>query len=202
MDIDAAYASVGVLAAATPGPWTDDVIDVWADSFSKLGDPVVLKQVVQRFALNWTGMFRPSLGQVVEAYDEAQRWKRARALPSAAQVHCDGSGWIATGAGLRPCRRCNPAAHEVFTDSDKLDRWRDGTQLVELDVSVERGKGGATKFANGAPPICSPAIDGSVMVLPPATGIDVARQAYELECVAAGRTPNLDRFARMLGGPR
>ncbi len=199
MDHNDAYAAAGVLVGACPGPWTDDVIDVWADAFARLNEPRTLLHCVQRFALNWTGQYRPALGEVIQAYEEAVQFQRRRALPSSASVHCDGSGWIGTGAGYRPCKRCNPAAAAVFADADKLERWRSGERIVELDVGVEKGKAGAAKWVGGAPPQCSPAVDGQALTLPPAVGVGVARDAYEVECAAAGREPNVRHFSAALG---
>ena len=199
MDDNDAYAAVGVLVAACPGPWTDDVIDVWADAFAKLADPQTLMASVQRFAINWTGQWRPSLGEVMSSYEEAVAYRRRRALPSGASVHCDGSGWIATGAGHRPCKRCNPGLAAVFADDDKLTRYRNGERLTELDVGVSKGKGGAMKHDGGAPPICSPAHDGDALTLDSDVGRRIARDAYLLECAAAGREPKLKHFDQMAG---
>lgn len=189
MTEDEAFVPLTILVNTTPGPWTDETVDVWHAAFVRLAEPSTLLNVVERFVLAYTSQWRPTLGQVVEAYDDAVLWRRRRALPSG-NVHCDGSGWISTGSGYRPCGRCNPAAHQAFRDQDTIDRWRDGESLATLDVGVERGKQGALRFEHGPAPACHPAHDGGITVVPAARGLVLARAAYEEECRAAGRKPS------------
>lgn len=195
--IDQAHRALGFLVGATPGPWNDDVVDVWISQFSKVSDGDVLIGVCERLAREWTDRYRPSLGEVLAAHDAMIQNRTRRALPSA--VHCDGSGWVAQTVGRFPCRRCNPALAEVFDDEESLDRWRHGTPLWLLDVGVERRRDGSLRHRDGPPPICTPAHDdGGLLRVEPRIGIAVAREAYEAECRAASREPNVERFERVV----
>lgn len=190
-----AWTCVGVLAAVTPGPWNDDVVTVWANAFAQLDDADLLHATIDNLVLHWTSDYRPTLGQVIEAYDARRRFRLRELLPST--THCDGSGWVPDGATYRPCGRCNPALAQVYRDHDKLAAWRAGVPLWTLDVGVERKRNGQLRYVRGEPPTCHVMHDDGVLSLNAAVGIDVAKAAYEAEVTASGRKPKRERFERM-----
>lgn len=193
MNTDHAMTCLGLLVGACPGPWNDDVIDVWVEQFTRLDDGEVLLAAVTTLITQWTSTYRPSLGEVIEAYHNTRSMRLRRLLPST--THCDGSGWVAGAGELVPCQRCNPALAEVFADQEKHHAWRSGTPLWSLDVGVERKRDGRLRYTAGDPPTCHPVHDGGLLDLPKGRGIEVARQAYEAECKAAGRKPKGKQFA-------
>lgn len=201
MTEDEAMACLGVLIGTTPGPWPDSAIEQWIEAFMRVDQPSTLRIVCQRAAERYVGQYRISLGEIMTTYHDQVRFKRVRALPSGI-AHCDGSGWIGSADGLRPCARCNPAIARVFAESSDLDRYRDGVPLHELGVGVERTRGGKMRHEHGDPPQCQPAHDDGLMVVSREVGWQVARDAYISECVAAGREPKLAHFDQMVGAGR
>lgn len=196
MNEDEAYGAIGVLSATTPGPWTDEIAVEWAKQFMKLSDGALLQTACQQLAASWDSKWRPTLGEVVEAYESLRQDRMRALLPST--VHCDGSGWIEVPDGRRPCRRCNTALAEVWADADKLRRYRDGAPIWTLDVGVERKRDGTLKWTNGAPPQCHPVHDG-LLVVTPERGWAIARDAYLADCAERGVKPNPKRFAAWSG---
>lgn len=199
MTEDEAYASVSVLVNTTPGPWNDAVVEQWVEAFMRLDQPNVLRVVCQRIAERYVGNYRLSLGEVVTTYHEQVKFVRVRSLPSGI-AQCDGSGWLGSADGLRPCPRCNPAIATTFRDDDLLARYRDGTPLHELGVGVEKNRGGKMRFEHGDPPQCHPATLGGLEVVDPARGWQIALDAYEAECRSMGRDPKRSHFTAMAGG--
>lgn len=186
--------ALGILVGATPGPWTDATVLVWIDAFVKLDEPDLLHATCENLALHWTSQYRPSLGEIIEAYEARHNYRIRRVLPST--THCDGSGWVNDGAGQQPCGRCNPALAEVFADSDKYQSWRTGTPLWLLDVGVEKKRSGQLRYIGAEPPNCHPAHDGGVFDVEANRGLAIAKAAYVEECRSLGHQPVMEHFTQ------
>lgn len=196
MNTDDAMRALGILVGAVPGPWNDDVIDVWTEQFERLDDAASLEGAVTTLVTQWTSTYRPSLGEVIEAYHAARNYRVRRLLPST--THCDGSGWVDRGGQFVPCHRCNPALADVFADQEKHEAWLSGTPLWSLDVGVERKRDGRLRYTSGDPPQCHRAHDGGVLDLPQGKGVAVARAAYEAEVKSLGRKPKWKQAAAVV----
>lgn len=193
---------LGLLIGGTPGPWNEDVVDVWLDKFAALDDADALHRVCSDLIDGWTERYRPAMGEVIEAYHARRALRMRELLPSTTQ--CDGTGWVPTGkpGERRPCRRCNSALAEVFDDPDKLERWRNGIGLHQLDVGVERKRDGSMRRTRGDNPICHAAPDGGVLDVDTKRGVPIARQAYRDERESQGREvtyKGFDRTVRAIG---
>lgn len=202
MTEDEALAALGVLICATPGPWNDDVVAVWSEAFERLEQPNTLRTVCLLVAGEHRDRYRLPLGEVVSRYYEQVRYQRVKALPSGI-AQCDGSGWLPTGDGMRPCSRCNSALHTVWSSDDLLDRYRSGTPLHDLGVGVTKNRKGELRYENGRDALhCTPAHDGGLENVAPAVGLAVARAAYETERRAMGLKPKVEAFDRWLRAAR
>lgn len=202
MSEDEALAALGVLIGATPGPWTDDVVSVWIEAFERLDQPNTLRTVCMLAAEEHRDRYRIPLGEVVARYWEQTRYQRAKALPSGV-AQCDGSGWMPTAGGMRPCPRCNPGLHTVWSSADLLERYRHGASLHELGVGVTKNRKGEMRWENGRDPVrCAPAPDGGLDLVRPAIGVAAARAAYEQERRSMGLEANVEQFDRWLSDAR
>ncbi len=80
---------------------------------------------------------------------------------------CDGTGWMESGDGYRPCPACNPFLSERFSDG-------------VLHVTGEEHKKAVREWAdeNAMPAPCrSIDFEGSAAI-PPSRGVAIAREAY------------------------
>jgi len=82
----------------------------------------------------WQNSQRPTHGQIIALYREAQRLNLARKQDARYKAACDGTRW---NQGV-PCPRCNPYLHDVWQDPDLWGRFLDGTPLhvVHPDVRL------------------------------------------------------------------
>lgn len=191
-----AFEAVGVLVGSTPGPWSDDVVEVWVKAFMDLGEPEPLLAACRGVSMHHDSGYRPNLSAVIDRYNETVQWRRRSALPDG-MVHCDGSGWVPSGVGMRPCPRCSPALSAVFRDPDEYEQWAKGVGLHRLGVGVELVRG-QMRWVGSPPPRCHVAVDdGPVLVLDPRRGMALAHAAYVEERSAQGRQPSEQFFRAM-----
>lgn len=193
MNADDALRCVGRLVGGAPGPWDEPSVQTYTDEFMSWTGPhaaEVLTTVVAELVATWDIPFRPMISEIHD------RWSRAMAvrtpvLPPTSAVHCDGSGWTWTEHGLVPCPRCNGAAAAVYADGSKLNRWRTGTDLEDLEVGVERVKGVLRYIDRREPVLCAEWEEDPVE---PAVGRRAAWNGYQEQCEDDGRQPNPSHF--------
>jgi hypothetical protein len=190
-----AMRAVGRLVGGTPGPWDEFAMQTYSDEFETWSGPhagEVLDTVCAELVRHWEAGHRPSVAEVRERWSSAMA-VRTPMLPPSTAVHCDGSGWNRAVDGTStPCPRCNGALAAVYADPSRLDRWRDGVDLPDLEVGVERTRAGLRYVDRREPVHCQPWPEEAMS---PALGKTVAWKAYAEVCAALGRDPGGSHFA-------
>jgi len=195
-----------------PTPWTgqdevmqDQTTDLWLDIMQGSGVSIEdFRDAGTAWMAGDGAEYFPSPMDLLRIIAKAQRSAGGGHRYPECISQCDGSGWIKADDGrLSPCGRCNAALAEVFSEPGKLRQWLDDTPLSALDVGVDAVRG-MLRWTD-RPALDSPCSEFPEPPVPPATGLAIAKAAYEEQCREAERVPDLEWFTgsltRALGRP-
>jgi hypothetical protein len=196
MNRDEANVIIRMAAATYPNvDVTEDMVDMWANAFWD-NDPHIVKNSVEQWILTETWF--PTIAAVRSIMRQTAQGQRAIAPRGS---RCDGTGWIENSdRASHPCPQCNPALFGVFSDPDKLRKYRDGIPLSSLTDDVIP-MNGTQQYVGTFPSTClrSDRPDEQDPEVTPAEGRATAAMAYEAECKLDGREPNWDWFNKAMG---
>jgi hypothetical protein len=165
MTEDEAMQAAGMLAGGIPG-FGVDAVATFVREFEKEDNGAAMIAVCEHMARNWKGRFRPSLGDVLDAYrrhptvaaEREMRVAEALAAAGAPTKGCDGSGWVIGSEGRRkPCFRCNPFLSSIFMepDQEKWGRWMQGVSISDLHNDLSTDRSGEMSAEYPMPPSCA-----------------------------------------------
>lgn len=174
---------------------TQDLVDMWANAFYD-NDPILVHDAINQWIA--TEDWFPTIAGLRAIMRQIARGQRAIAPRGS---RCDGTGWIENSdRASHPCPQCNPALFGVFSDPDKLRKYRDGIPLSSLTDDVIP-MNGTQQYVGTFPSTCLRSVrpDEQDPEVTPAEGRATAAMAYEAECKLDGREPNWDWWNKAMG---